>query len=139
LVAPVFGPYVAEPTLASAHVRAREKAGHMSASDQITQANVVTLRAGGRPYMSALDEVCLMIRGTKHWLWRAVDQDGVVLDVLVQSRHDKAAAERLLRKLLKKQMRPPRVMVTNKLPSYGAAKKEITPGVEHRQHKGLYG
>src|SRR3954464_9953125 len=52
LVAPVFGPYVAEPTLASAHVRAREKAGNMSASDQITQANVVTLRAGGRPHMA---------------------------------------------------------------------------------------
>src|SRR5215212_3440106 len=43
-----------------------------------------------------LDEVCLMIRGQKHWLWRAVDQDGVVLDVLVQSRRDKQAAKRLL-------------------------------------------
>src|SRR5215218_7576971 len=52
MVAPVFGPYVEEPTLASAHVRAREKAGHMSASDQITQAIVVTLRAGGRPHMA---------------------------------------------------------------------------------------
>ena len=62
-----------------------------------------------------LDEVCLMIRGTKHWLWRAVDQDGVVLDVLVQSRRDKKAAKRLLRKLLKRQMRPPRVMITDKL------------------------
>src|SRR3954462_15933935 len=49
-----------------------------------------------------LDEVCLMISGKKHWLWRAVDQDGVVLDVLVQSRRDKKAAKRLLRKLLKK-------------------------------------
>ena len=47
-----------------------------------------------------LDEVCLMIRGTKHWLWRAVDQDGVVLDVLVQSQRDKRAAKHLLRKLL---------------------------------------
>src|SRR3954468_22500078 len=84
-----------------------------------------------------LDEVCLMIRGTKHWLWRGVDQDGGVLDVLGQSRRDKKAAKRLLRKLLKKQMRPPRVMVTDKLPSYGAAKKEIMPGVEHRRHKGL--
>src|SRR3954449_5466415 len=84
-----------------------------------------------------LDEVCLMISGKKHWLWRAVDQDGVVLDVLVQSRRDKKAAKRLLRKLLKKQMRPPRVMITDKLPSYGAAKKEIMPGVEHRRHKGL--
>jgi putative transposase len=84
-----------------------------------------------------LDEVAVTIAGKKHWLWRAVDQDGIVLDILVQSRRDKAAAERLLRKLLKKQMRPPRVMVTDKLPSYGAAKKEILPGVEHRQHKGL--
>src|SRR5919199_893107 len=84
-----------------------------------------------------LDEVCLMIRGTKHWLWRAVDQDGVVLDVLVQSRRDKRAARRLLRKLLKKQMRPPRVLITDKLASYGAAKRELVPGVEHRLHKGL--
>ena len=84
-----------------------------------------------------LDEVCLMIRGTKHWLWRAVDQDGFVLDVLVQSRRDKKAAKRLLRKLLKKQMRPPRVMITDKLASYGAAKGEVMPAVEHRRHKGL--
>jgi putative transposase len=63
-----------------------------------------------------LDEVCLMIRGTKHWLWRAV-----VLDVLVQSRRDKQAAKRLLRKLLKKQCRTPRVMITDKLASYTQA------------------
>src|SRR3954452_10364395 len=78
-----------------------------------------------------LDEVCLMIRGTKHWLWRAVDQDGFVLDVLVQRRRDKRAAKRLLRKLLKKQMRPPRVMITDKLASYGVAKREVMPSVEH--------
>jgi putative transposase len=75
--------------------------------------------------------------GKKHWLWRAVDQDGVVLDVLVQSRRDQHAAKRLLRKLLKKQMRPPRVMITDKLASYPAAKRELMPGVEHRRHKGL--
>src|SRR3954470_17264715 len=85
----------------------------------------------------ATRQVCLMIRGTKHWLWRAVDQDGVVLDVLVQSRRDKRAAKRLLRKLLKRQTRPPRVMVTDKLASYPAAKKALMPGVEHRRHKGL--
>ena len=84
-----------------------------------------------------LDEVVVKISGVQHWLWRAVDQDGVVLDILVQSRRDKRAAKRLLRKLLKKQCRPPRVMITDKLASYGAAKKEIMPGVEHRQHKGL--
>src|SRR5215210_1807580 len=84
-----------------------------------------------------LDEVVLKIAGKKHYLWRAVDQHGVVLDVLVQSRRDKKAAKRLLRKLLKRQCRAPRVMITDKLGSYGAAKKEIMPGVEHRQHKGL--
>ena len=79
----------------------------------------------------------MKISGVKHWLWRAVDQSGMVLDILVQSRRDKRAAKRLLRKLLKRQCRPPRVMVTDKLASYGAAKKEIMPGVEHRQHKGI--
>src|SRR3954467_7366270 len=68
-----------------------------------------------------LDGVCLMIGGQKHWLWRAVDPDGVVLDALVQSRRDKKAAKRLLRKLLKKQCRAPRVMITDKLASYGSA------------------
>jgi putative transposase len=77
------------------------------------------------------------IASKKHWLWRAVDQDGTVLDILVQSRRDKRAAKRLLRKLLKKQMRPPRVLITDKLPSYGAAKGEVMPSVEHRKHKGL--
>ncbi|WP_246100830.1 IS6 family transposase [Palleronia caenipelagi] len=83
-----------------------------------------------------LDEVVVKIRGRRHWLWRAVDQEGFVLDVLVQSHRDKKAAKRLLRKLLKKHGLP-RAMVTNKLRSYPAAKKEIAPGVEHRSHKGL--
>ena len=84
-----------------------------------------------------LDEVVIMISGVKHWLWRAVDQNGMVLDILVQSRRDTRAAKRLLRKLLKRQCRPPRVMVTDKLASYGAAKREVMPSVEHRKHKGL--
>ena len=84
-----------------------------------------------------LDEVAVKIVRVKHWLWRAVDEDRFVLDVLVQSRRDKAAAEWLLRKLLKKQLRPPRAMITDKLPSYAAAKRDIVPSVEHRQHKGL--
>ena len=84
-----------------------------------------------------LDEVAIRIAGVKHWLWRAVDQAGLVLDVLVQRRRDKRAAKRLLRKLLKRQCRAPRVVVTGKLPSYGAAKRELMPGVEHRRHKGL--
>src|ERR687884_786441 len=84
-----------------------------------------------------LDEVEIKIAGRKHWLWRAVDRDGTVLDVLVQSRRDKRAAKRLLRKLLKRQGRPPRVLVTDKLASYPVAKEELMPGVEHRRHKGL--
>ena len=55
-----------------------------------------------------LDEVVITMAGKKHWLWRAVDQNGIVLDVLVQSWRDKKAAKRLLRKLLKKQRQPPR-------------------------------
>src|SRR5690349_23645257 len=74
-----------------------------------------------------LDEVEIRIAGEKHWLWRAVDREGTVLDVLVQSRRDKRAAKRLLRKLLKKQGRPPRVMVTDEPASYPAAKRELMP------------
>jgi len=84
-----------------------------------------------------LDEVVLKIAGKTHYLWRAVDQHGAVLDVLVQSRRDRKAAKRRLRKLLKRQCRAPRVMITDRLKSYGAAKREIRPGVEHRQHNGL--
>ena len=84
-----------------------------------------------------LDEVALMIAGVKHWLWRAVDQNGIVLDTLVQSRRDTRAAKRLLCKLMKRQRRAPRVMITDKLASYGAAKREVMPSVEHRKHKGL--
>jgi putative transposase len=84
-----------------------------------------------------LDEVVISIAGKKHWLWGAVDQHGIVLDILVQSRRNAKAARRLLRKLLKKQGIAPRVMITDKLASYGAAKREIMPGVEHRQHRGL--
>src|ERR671931_1102703 len=84
-----------------------------------------------------LDEVVITIAGTKHWLWRAVDQHGLVLDVLVQSRRDAKAAKRLLRKLLKRQGRAPRVMITDKLASYPAAKNDLLPSLEHRRHKGL--
>jgi putative transposase len=84
-----------------------------------------------------LDEVVISIAGQKHWLWRAVDQHGAVLDILVQSRRNAKAAKRLLRKLLKRQGKTPRVMITDKLASYGAAKREIMPSVEHRQHRGL--
>src|SRR4051812_22133689 len=100
-------------------------------------ANRIRRRAPRRGDKWHLDEVVISFAGKKHWLWRAVDQDGFVLDVLVQSRRDKEAAKRLFRKLLKKQGRAPRVLITDKLKSYAAAKREIMPGVAHRQHKGL--
>jgi putative transposase len=84
-----------------------------------------------------LDEAVVSIRGKKHWLWRAFDQDGFVLEVLVQSRRNAKAVKRLMRKLLKGQGRTPRVIITDKLRSYGAARREIMPGVEHRSHKRL--
>ncbi|MCX4783624.1 IS6 family transposase [Streptomyces sp. NBC_01264] len=84
-----------------------------------------------------LDEVFVKINGVQKYLWRAVDQDGNVLDILVQNRRDKAAARRFFRRLLTTTRRVPRVIVTDKLRSYGAAHREVMPSVEHRSHKGL--
>ncbi len=84
-----------------------------------------------------LDEVFLTINGKTQYLWRAVDQDGTVLDILVQSRRNKQAAKKFFRKLLRGCHYVPRVIITDKLASYGAAKREILSGVEHRQHKRL--
>lgn len=83
------------------------------------------------------DEMVVTIKGKRYWLWRAVDANGYVLDALLQSRRSKRAALRLMRKLLKGQGTAPRVMVTDKLRSYSAAKAELMPGVELRSHKGL--
>jgi putative transposase len=84
-----------------------------------------------------LDEVFIKINGRLQYLWRAVDQDGNVLDILVQNRRDKAAARRFFRRLLKRTGAVPRVIVTDKLRSYGAAHREVMPCVEHRQSKYL--
>jgi putative transposase len=84
-----------------------------------------------------LDEVFLTIHGERHYLWRAVDQEGNILDILVQRRRDKQAAKRFFRKLLKDLTYVPRVIVTDQLGSYGAAKRELLPGVEHLQHRYL--
>ncbi len=84
-----------------------------------------------------LDEVFLTINGQRSSLWRAVDQDDNVLDILVQSRRNKHAAKKFFRKLLKELQYVPRVIITEKLTSDGAAKWEILPGVEHRQSRYL--
>ena len=84
-----------------------------------------------------LDEVFIRIGGKQHYLWRAVDQDGHVLDILVQSRRNTRAAKRFFRKLLRGLQYVPRVIVTDKLKSYAAAKRKVLPHVEHRQSKYL--
>lgn len=84
-----------------------------------------------------LDEVVISIGGRKHWLWRAVDQDGYVLDEIVQAGLDTRAARRLLVRLLRKQGLAPKRIITDKLRSYGAARRDVMPGVEHRSYKGL--
>ncbi len=83
-----------------------------------------------------LDEVFLKINGRLHYLRRAVDQHGDVLDILVQSRRDKKAAKKFFRKLLKGLRYAPSVLITDKLKSYHAAKQELMRSVEHRQDKG---
>jgi putative transposase len=81
--------------------------------------------------------LCLTIKGEHNYLWRAMDQDGTVLDSLVQRRRNKRAAKKFFRKLLKGLTYVPRVIVTDKLKSYGAAKRELLPGIDHRQHRSL--
>src|SRR4029453_9591270 len=82
-----------------------------------------------------LDEVFLTINGERHYLWRAVDQDDTVLDILVQSRRNKQAAKKFFRLLLTGCTSVPRGLITDKLKSYGAAMREMLPGVAHRQSR----
>jgi putative transposase len=79
------------------------------------------------------DEMAVMIAGRRFWLWRAIDDEGEVLDLLVQRRRDKTAAVKLMRKLLKKQGFAPDVLVTDKLRSYSAGKSEIGLSARHEQ------
>jgi len=78
-----------------------------------------------------LDELFVMIQGRQQYLWRAVDQDGDVIDILVQSRRNRQAAARFFRKLLKGQGRGPLRLITDKLRSYSAAHRAALPSVIH--------
>ena len=78
-----------------------------------------------------LDELFVNIQGQKQYLWSAVDQDGDVIDILVQPRRDQGAAERFFRRLLKGQARKPWRLITDKLRSYGGAHRTIMPSVIH--------
>jgi putative transposase len=91
-------------------------------------------RPGDRWHM---DEVFIRIQGVQHYLWRAVDQDGVVLDILVQERRDGKAAKRFFKRLLRELQYEPRVIVTDKLKSYDVAHRHLLPKVEHRRSRYL--
>jgi putative transposase len=84
-----------------------------------------------------LDEVVITSHGEKRYRWGVVDQDGYVLDEIVQIHRNAKAARRLLMRLLRKQGRPPKRIITDKLGSYAIAKRTVMPSIEHRQHKRL--
>ena len=88
-------------------------------------------RQGRKGDIWHLDEVFVKIRGELHYLWRAVDQDGDVIDILVQKHRNARAAKRFFRKLLKGQGSEPWRLVTDKLRSYSAAQREVLPSVAH--------
>lgn len=83
-----------------------------------------------------MDEVVITIRSKKHWLWRAIDADGDVLDILVQTRRNAKAAKRFFQRLVS-QFGEPRVVITDKLRSYIKPVKTQAPNADHRAHKGL--
>ena len=82
-----------------------------------------------------LDEVFVKIGGERQYLWRAVDQDGDVIDILVQRYRNARAAKRFFRKLLKGQGSKPWLLVTDKLRSYGAAHRTLMPTVDHNTER----
>jgi len=102
-----------------------------------TYANALRRRRARPGDQWHLDEVFITIGRKTHYLWRAVDQHGTVLDILVTSRRDARAATRFFRKLLTGLESVPRVLVTDKLASYGAARRRVLRSVEHRQSKYL--
>jgi hypothetical protein len=131
----LLGTRVAETILASVHVRTQQKAGHMNASDLI-KILLKTSCEQGAVHIWHLDEVYLKIDGRIVYLWRAVDAEGEVLDVLVQPKRNKHAALKLMRKLLKKYAFVPERLVTDDLRSYSAAVRKL--GIERRHERGRW-
>ena len=98
-------------------------------------ARTLRSRQGQRGGIWHMDEVLVQIRGERHYLWRAVDQDGDVLDILVQRYRNAHAAIRFFRAVLTGQGRAPIELVTDCLKSYGAARREIMPSVAHHMKR----
>jgi putative transposase len=123
----------------------RPQGGRLGPLDSLHKTAPCCLQAFRRKYSnykldnhrSILDEVQLKIKGKRHWLWRAVDKYGIVLDILVKPRRDQNAAETFLRRVLAAAGSEPRVVITDKLASYPPAIRRVLPTAEHRRHKGL--
>src|SRR5215831_9028890 len=94
-------------------------------------ARTLKRRQGGLGDTWHLDELFVTIQGQRQYLWRAVDQDGDIIDILVQPRRDQCAAERFFRRLLKGQGSEPWRLVTDKLRTYEAARRSVMPSVVH--------
>ena len=112
-------------------VRDRASLGSQVRTQLCPEAPTLQIRPDDRGH---LDEMFVKIRGKRMYLWRVVDAEGEVLDFLIQSKRNKAAAFKLMRKLLKKQGVSPTAIVTDKLPSYGAALRVL--GLSHRHEMG---
>jgi putative transposase len=128
---------VQEMMLARGIILSHETVRQWCAKFGQTYANALRRRRARPGDKWHLDEVFITINGQRRYLWRAVDQNGTVLDILVTSKRDTRAATRFFRKLLKGLQYVPRVLVTDKLRSYGAARRRVLGSVEHRQSKYL--
>jgi putative transposase len=128
---------VQEMMLARGIILSHETVRQWCAKFGQTYANALRRRRARPGDKWHLDEVFITINGLRRYLWRAVDQNGTVLDILVTSKRDTRAATRFFRKLLKGLQYVPRVLVTDKLRSYGAARRRVLGSVEHRQSKYL--
>jgi putative transposase len=107
------------------------------AASSVRPSRTGCVAVGHAQAINGIDEVFIKIQGKTHYPWRAVDQHGTVLDILVTSRLDAKAATRFVRKLLTGLRSVPRVLITDKLASYGVAHRRLMRSVEHRQSKYL--
>jgi putative transposase len=128
---------IEEMMLAHGIVLSHETVRQWCAKFGQTYANALRRRRARPGDKWHVDEVFITISGQRRYLWRAVDQHGNVLDILVTSRRDTTAATRFFRKLLKRLQYAPRVLITDKLRSYGAARRRVLQSVEHRRSKYL--
>jgi putative transposase len=128
---------IEEMMLARGIVLSHETVRQWCAKFGQTYANALRRRRARPGDKWHVDEVFITISGQRRYLWRAVDQHGNVLDILVTSRRDATAATRFFRKLLKGLQYAPRVLITDKLRSYGAARRRVLRSVEHRRSKYL--